>query len=413
MQSILLVATAAPDIDSHGGSQRTRAIWSALNEVAPTDLFLVGLDEATLVERASILRNSYNLVGASARADRVDMVFGKVRSRLLRRFLIRFAWIFGFEKLSYQSDPIVSAAVSAHLESHSYDVVVALHLNTACRSGLIGRHPLIVDVDDYGPDDTLSELATLGSFACWKRFLLKKRLAMQQRIWPDLLKQVDALWVSNVENIKEPGLSTAKWVPNLPGICSNALERVESSTEKTVLMVGSLGRPQMQQGFEWFIYEVWPEILKDCSYARLRVVGGGAPERLKAAWQSVPGVILEGFVDDIVPVYQSADLVVCPIFQGAGTSIKLIEALGFSCPVVTTLFGLRGYQDVLKAGEHVEVAETPADFAEVSVILLNDDARACRLGQSGAEAVAATFTYECLRQNIQRSVSETLESSQS
>jgi glycosyltransferase involved in cell wall biosynthesis len=238
-------------------------------------------------------------------------------------------------------------------------------------------------------------------------------LAMQQRIWPDLLKQVDALWVSNVENIKEPGLSAAKWVPNLPGICSNALERVESSTEKTVLMVGSLGRPQMQQGFEWFIYEVWPEILKDCSYARLRVVGGGAPERLKAAWQSVPGVILEGFVDDIVPVYQSADLVVCPIFQGAGTSIKLIEALGFSCPVVTTLFGLRGYQDVLKAGEHVEVAETPADFAEVSVILLNDDARACRLGQSGAEAVAATFTYECLRQNIQRSVSETLESSQS
>lgn len=416
MQSILLVATAAPDIDSHGGSQRTRAIWSALNKLAATDLFLLGLDATDLGARVQTLEDAFNLVGASRRMERVERLFGKIRNRWLWRLLNRLAWRVGYEKLAYGVDPKASGALKAQLDAKQYDLVVALHLNTACRGGLLGYHPLIVDVDDYGPDDTASSIQTLGRWSFLERWLLTRRLKRQRQLWPQLLAQVDGLWVSNLENRQEPGLERAEWVPNLPGICSaSSVMRPAQGTSngKNVLMVGSLGRPQMQQGFEWFIREVWPQVFKSCPDACLRVVGGGAPAHLKERWQTLPGVQLEGFVDDIVPFYQSASLVVCPIFQGAGTSIKLIEALGFSRPVVTTPFGLRGYRGVLKAGEHVEVAEPPLDFVKACLNLLNDELRASQLGRSGAEAVAETFTDESLRRNIQTSVLETLEGAKS
>jgi glycosyltransferase involved in cell wall biosynthesis len=51
-----------------------------------------------------------------------------------------------------------------------------------------------------------------------------------------------------------------------------------------------------------------------------------------------------GFVGDLRPVWAAADVAVNPVAFGSGSNLKLLEYLAVGLPVVTTPFGLRGFE---------------------------------------------------------------------
>jgi glycosyltransferase involved in cell wall biosynthesis len=56
-----------------------------------------------------------------------------------------------------------------------------------------------------------------------------------------------------------------------------------------------------------------------------------------------------GFVRDLGPVWAAADVAVNPVAFGSGSSLKLLEYLAVGLPVVTTAFGLRGFEELRAA----------------------------------------------------------------
>lgn len=67
-----------------------------------------------------------------------------------------------------------------------------------------------------------------------------------------------------------------------------------------------------------------------------------------------------GTVDEVPPYLEAADLAVNPVTSGSGSSLKVPEFLAAGLPVLTTPFGMRGYDDLLPC---VTLAE-PAGMAE-------------------------------------------------
>jgi hypothetical protein len=53
-------------------------------------------------------------------------------------------------------------------------------------------------------------------------------------------------------------------------------------------------------------------------------------------------VIALGRVENLRPLYAAARLVVVPLLEGTGVSIKTLEAITFGKPVLATAMGLRG-----------------------------------------------------------------------
>lgn len=110
----------------------------------------------------------------------------------------------------------------------------------------------------------------------------------------------------------------------------------------TVLFVGYLGRPENCDAVQWLLTEIWPRVRADLPGARLRIVGGGAPDDLREQIQQTPGAEAAGFVDDLAAEYRGADCCAVPLRDGAGVKFKTIEALLSGVPTVATTIGAEG-----------------------------------------------------------------------
>jgi len=89
-------------------------------------------------------------------------------------------------------------------------------------------------------------------------------------------------------------------------------------------------------GCEWLIRDVMTKLPP--GVAELHVYGPGS----QAVDDPARGVHGHGFVERLSDVWADNHISVCPIDQGSGVNVKLVESLVNGMPVLTTTFGLRG-----------------------------------------------------------------------
>lgn len=185
------------------------------------------------------------------------------------------------------------------------------------------------------------------------------------------------------------GVSDAAIVPNGYRIRSS-LARASVPDRPTLLFVGPLTYEPNRLAAEWMSYEVLPRVRACVPEARLVVVGRshGRSERLR----HVDGVELLGYVDSVEPHYSSASLAVAPLWSGSGTSLKAIEALAYSVPLVSTSFGCRGLN--VEHGVELLVADDITSFAEHCVRVIRDPDFARQLAARGHTRYRAGLTAE-------------------
>ena len=74
------------------------------------------------------------------------------------------------------------------------------------------------------------------------------------------------------------------------------------------------------------------------------------------------GIIVKGFVseEELARLYDTCRLVVVPLRYGAGVKGKVVEALYYGTPMVTTSVGIEGIPD---PEHYVRIADDPENFA--------------------------------------------------
>lgn len=99
---------------------------------------------------------------------------------------------------------------------------------------------------------------------------------------------------------------------------------------------GDLTLPNNYNGLHWFCDKVLPELRRDS--VELHVAGKGSEQ-----FSAYDGVRVCGFVDDIDAFVCKSQIVVAPIFSGAGVKIKVLDAIGYGKPMITTPKGAEGF----------------------------------------------------------------------
>ena len=155
-----------------------------------------------------------------------------------------------------------------------------------------------------------------------------------------------------------------------------ALPTAPSSME--LLFVGSLDWFPNYDGISWFAREVFPLVQKHCPGSRLTIVGSKPNDMVRSLVG--PAVTLCADVPDVREYYSRAAVVVVPLRVGGGVRLKILEALAFERPVVSTTVGCEGLR--LTAGEDLLIADTPWDLAAATVELLRHPAHAAALARA-------------------------------
>jgi polysaccharide biosynthesis protein PslH len=86
---------------------------------------------------------------------------------------------------------------------------------------------------------------------------------------------------------------------------------------------------------------VWPEVRRRFPEWRLTIVGKD-PGPSVLALRSLPGVEVTGTVPEVRPYYAEAVASIVPLRVGAGTRLKILEAMSAGVPVISTAIGAEG-----------------------------------------------------------------------
>jgi glycosyltransferase involved in cell wall biosynthesis len=194
-----------------------------------------------------------------------------------------------------------------------------------------------------------------------------------------------------------PGVSTA--------VVANGVDvdyfRSSGTAQETGHMV-------MVSGMNWFpnrdavlymIRDIWPSLSRALPDARLTIVGASPPAEVVELTARDSRVVATGFVDDVRPYMERAAVYLCPMRDGGGTRLKILDALSMGKAIVATTMALEGID--VEPERDVLVADTPEEFVRQTVRAVNDTAVRERLGRNARSFAERHFAWPVIGRQMQ------------
>jgi glycosyltransferase involved in cell wall biosynthesis len=233
----------------------------------------------------------------------------------------------------------------------------------------------------------------------WRKSFSYERAACRRFDWVVAVSREDAETMRrdySVERVSDvpTGVDTEFFKP------SGAVAR----TPHSLVFTGSMDWLPNEDAIQFFVKEIMPRVRARIPDATLTVVGRNPFPSLVEQSRRDPSIIVTGRVEDVRPYMERAAAYVVPIRVGGGTRLKIYEAMAMELPIVSTTVGAEGLP--VGNGEHLLLADTPAEFGDALARVLTDDALARKLAANAAglvrerygwEGVAVEFTALCGR----------------
>jgi glycosyltransferase involved in cell wall biosynthesis len=170
---------------------------------------------------------------------------------------------------------------------------------------------------------------------------------------------------------------------------------------------GSPGEVVFAGAYNWYpnanaasylVSEVWPLVQEQCPQAHLTIAGKQPPAALRGLIANATQVSLVADPEDIRPALGNASIVVCPIQEGGGTRLKILDAMSMAKPVVSTSTACAGLR--VSPRENILIADGAREIAHSIQLLLNDSALRARIGSAGRRMVQEQYDWHVIGQQL-------------
>jgi glycosyltransferase involved in cell wall biosynthesis len=267
--------------------------------------------------------------------------------------------------------------------------------------------PVFFDLDDV--EHLVRKRAaavTEGRLASFKVKLEIPALAAEER---RALDRATATFICSEHDLRRMGRDgfDTRRVAVIPNAVAIPEHQSTLSPHMTALFVGNYGHTPNAEAAEALIARIWPMVRSRIGHARL-VIAGAHPDRIPSFEESPEGVDFPGFVDDLPKLYERTRIVCCPLRNGGGTRLKLIEAAGFGRPIVASHVACEGL--AFRDGRDVLIRDAEGAFAEACIQLLNEDAIALKQADSAYRLARALYTLPRIQSQIAVAMSQAMSS---
>ena len=189
-----------------------------------------------------------------------------------------------------------------------------------------------------------------------------------------------------------PGVET-RTVPN--GVDSDYFQpRGVPEKPHSLIIVGTMNWYPNVDAVLFLLREIWPLAKRRVPDLTLDIVGTGAPPAVVELARASPGVTLHGFVPEMRPMLEAAALYICPIRDGGGTKLKILDAFAMAKCVLAHPVACEGIG--VTSDENVVFADSAEQFAVQIETLLADPARRARIGSAARQLAGESYSFAAI-----------------
>lgn len=331
--TLLFISQSSPYPQTDGKRQRTWALLNAILEVYTVDFLILDSSKEEVI--------SLNKDNLKSNLHFFSLTLAK-ESRWLKKI-----------GLSYMANTSNRKTLSEFLKSKSYNKIFCRYAHSA--KDLPLECKFFLDVDDDYVEQMNTKISLLSSR--WKKLRFYQLLILNRFFYKKILNRADQLiWVRK-------GNIRGHILPNLPfQILLSGIQELMPPQTKNILFIGKLSYEPNSIGIQWFLEDVWPKLKINTPNIELTIISSVKPySLLQKLIDKSDSVSLHVNVNNVQKFYCIHAICIVPIFSGGGSNIKLVEALLMGRKVISTEFGLRGFESWVNSKE-VKLANTPQEW---------------------------------------------------
>ncbi len=375
MKNILFISNYFKLFDGldSGASNRSTMFIAALTKIGHVDVVSFRGGDKSNMDNCTVVYD--NEIGNSSKGKRFD------------KFLQLFA--FHSPNKIYTPNNEKIQIVHTLLKNKNYDYIACRYMREAVECGLLEySDKLILDVDDNPKDVVLMSARTARTLRnrLYNRVFAFTLDAMVKYV----LKDVFCCFHSNP--LQAP-IEKSVYLHNV-SVSESVIGDVKTSTPMQILVVGLFHYGPNKDGVDHFLQYVWPIVNNANSDIVLHIVGKIPDERIKLVWEKYQNVQVMGFVPDLEEEYRNARIAIVPIYEGSGTSVKVVEAMNLNRLCVSTPQGVRGYEKYMHADEDYLLADSDEAFANHITKCITDVDRCNTIAHSAKKKINQYFSRE-------------------
>ena len=169
-----------------------------------------------------------------------------------------------------------------------------------------------------------------------------------------------------------------------------------------VTFVANFGYRPNVDAAQYLVHRILPRVAAKVPSVRVLLVGNAPPREVRDLADD--RVTVTGRVASVEPFLQASDVVVCPLREGGGIKVKVLEALRHGKALVTTSVGAQGIEQRGRAA--MVVRDDARSFAAAVTKLLLDQGERRALERIAAEFAASLPTWEDSAVELERCYDE-------
>lgn len=186
----------------------------------------------------------------------------------------------------------------------------------------------------------------------------------------------------------------ATYVPIDNGVDLEYFTPARRAARRRLIFAGRLDQYSNRDAILFFMREIWPRVIARYPDAVVDILGSNPPEALQRLSAADSRVVIHGFVPDVRPFFAEATAAICPIRDGGGTRIKVLDALAQGMPTVATSVACEGIAVVPE--RDLLIADTPDAFVRQLSRIFDEGPLREHLGTNGRRLIEERYSWDSL-----------------
>lgn len=286
--------------------------------------------------------------------------------------------------VAYMTRPSARERVKELLRTHAYDFVVGFSSQVGAYLPREGCPPTLMDFVDVDSEKWASYGRSKGFIRGAIDRLEGRRL---QRFERELGERVARVVLTTEREVQlwQQKIGAGNLIAIGNGvILPDEIQPAGDRDGQIMVFVGAMDYEANVDAVEFGAREILPRIRARCPNARFRIVGRNPSPRVLAL-SDVPGVEVTGEVVDLKPHLSVASLALVPLRVARGVQNKVLEAMAYGLPVVSTPPVLASLASGAERG--VVAGDTAEDLARLACDLLERAELRTERGRAAREFV--------------------------